>query len=527
MTAKRGFWIVSIIVLLLIGFWSAYWPAAMWLFVPAVALILLGIHDIFQKQHTLLKIYPVSGHVRYLFESIRKEIQQYFVESDTDGMPISREFRSLVYQRAKGAPDTRPFGTIFDVYRDGCEWINHSLAPAGITDHDPRVVFGEGRCQQPYAASPINISAMSYGALSKNAIMALNKGAKMGGFAHNTGEGGLSPYHQEHGADVIWQIGTGYFGCRNEHGGFDAALFKQKSNLPVVKMIEIKLSQGAKPGHGGVLPAAKLTEEIAEIRHVPMGIDVISPAAHSAFDSPAGLLKFVLQLRELSGGKPVGFKLCIGKKSEFLGICKAMLESGIRPDFITIDGSEGGTGAAPIELTNSVGTPLRDGLIFVNRALRGLGIRQDIRLIASGKAVSAFHVIRLLALGADTVNAARAMMFALGCVQSRSCDTDKCPTGIATQDPARYKALDVDRKGQRVANYHRAMIDNLLELLAAAGLESLDEVAPHHIYQRVGGTVVRHYDELYPPIPEACLLEDATIPDDWKGDWARADANKW
>ena len=527
MTVKLGFVIISIALLLLVALWGAYWPPAVWLLVPVVALVALGIHDLIQRRHTILRIYPVIGHVRFLFESIRKEIQQYFVESDTDGAPVSREFRSLVYQRAKGVRDTRPFGTIFDVYRDGCEWINHSLAPGNIANHDPRIVFGEGVCAQPYAASPLNISAMSYGSLSKNAIMALNKGAKLGGFAHNTGEGGLSPYHREYGADIIWQIGTGYFGCRNESGGFDADKFEQTANLTMVKMIEIKLSQGAKPGHGGILPAAKVTEEIAKIRHVPMGQDVISPPAHTSFESPEGLLKFVVRLRELSGGKPVGFKLCIGNRSEFLGICKAMLATGIRPDFITVDGSEGGTGAAPVELTNSVGTPLRDGLIFVNRALTGVGVRQDIRIIASGKALSAFHIVRLLALGADTVNAARAMMFALGCVQSRSCNTDKCPTGIATQDPARYKALDIELKGQRVANYHEAMIENLLELLAAAGLESLEDLKPSHIQQRVGGTVCKNYDELYPSLPEGCLLQESTVPGDWKPAWDSAGASQW
>ena len=527
MTVKQGFGLISVALLLLVGLWSVYWQAAAWLLVPVLSLIALGIYDLQQRRHTVLRIYPVIGHVRYLFESIRKEIQQYFVESDTDGVPINREFRSLVYQRAKGQRDTRPFGTLFDVYGDGYEWINHSLAPREIANHDPRIIFGEGVCAKPYAASPLNISAMSYGSLSKNAIMALNRGAKLGGFAHNTGEGGLSPYHQKYAADIIWQIGTGYFGCRNESGGFDADEFEKTANLPVVKMIEIKLSQGAKPGHGGILPAAKLTEEIAKIRHVPMGQDVISPPAHSAIDSPAGLLKFVARLRELSGGKPVGFKLCIGNKSEFLGICKAMLETGIQPDFITIDGSEGGTGAAPIELTNSVGTPLRDGLIFVNRALIGAGLRQHIRLIAAGKALSAFHILRLLALGADTVNAARAMMFALGCIQSRSCNTDKCPTGVATQNPARYQALDVELKGQRVANYHKAMIENLLELLAAAGLERLEDLTSAHIQQRVEGTWVRNYDEMYPPIGDGCLLDVSTVPQGWKSAWAVADANRW
>jgi glutamate synthase domain-containing protein 2 len=527
MTVKQGFVLISIVLLLLVAFWTAYWQPAVWFLIPVLALIALGIHDLLQSKHTVLRIYPVIGHIRYLFESVRKEIQQYFVESDTDGTPVNREFRSLVYQRAKGVRDTRPFGTVFDVYRDGCEWLNHSLSPKEVVNHNPRVVFGEGVCEQPYAASPLNISAMSYGALSKNAIMALNKGAKLGGFAHNTGEGGLSPYHQKYGADIIWQIGTGYFGCRTASGDFDAELFEKTASLPVVKMIEIKLSQGAKPGHGGILPAAKLTEEIAAIRHVPMGQDVVSPPAHTSFDTPTGLLEFVTRLRDLSGGKPVGFKLCIGNKSEFLGICKAMVATGIRPDFITIDGSEGGTGAAPVELTNSVGTPLRDGLIFVNRALIGIGLRQHIRLIAAGKAMSAFHVVRLLALGADTVNAARAMMFALGCIQSRSCNTDKCPTGIATQDPARYKALDIEAKAQRVANYHKAMIENLLELLAAAGLENIMDLTNSHIHQRVGGTVVMNYNELYPPIPDGCLLMESTIPGDWVADWNKADADRW
>jgi glutamate synthase domain-containing protein 2 len=357
--------------------------------------------------------------------------------------------------------------------------------------------------------------------------MALNKGARMGGFAHNTGEGGLSPYHLEYGADVIWQIGTAYFGCRDEAGGFDAEKFRENARRPEVKMIEIKLSQGAKPGHGGILPAAKLTEEIAAIRHVPMGQDVVSPPAHTAFDSPLGLLQFVVKLRELSGGKPVGFKLCVGNKCEFLGICKAMVESDITPDFITVDGAEGGTGAAPIELTNSVGMPLRDALVFVNRALTGIGLRGDIRVIASGKAISAFHMIRLLALGADTVNAARAMMFALGCLQSRSCNTDKCPTGIATQDPSRYKALDIENKGERVYRYHAAMIDNLLEVLAAAGLDRFEQLAPRHIHQRVEGTLVKNYDEMYPPIPHGCLLTDDRVPEDWRADWALADAHAW
>jgi glutamate synthase domain-containing protein 2 len=514
-------------MLILLAVWTTMWPPAAWLFIVLWPVIILGIHDMTQRKHTILRLYPVAGHFRFMFESVRKEMQQYFVESELDGRPVAREYRSLVYQRAKGERDTRPFGTVFDLYRDGCEWINHSLAPKEIVDHDPRIIFGEKNCKQPYGAAPLNISAMSFGALSKNAIMALNKGAKLGGFAHNTGEGGLSPYHLKNGGDIVWQIGTGYFGCRSETGGFDAEKFEKSASLPVVKMIEIKLSQGAKPGHGGILPAAKLTEEIAAIRHVPMGQDVVSPPAHSSFDSPLGLLQFVARLRELSGGKPIGFKLCIGNKGEFLAICKAMLESGITPDFITIDGSEGGTGAAPVELTNSVGTPLRDALVFVNRALIGIGLRDDIRLIASGKAFSAFHVIRLLALGADTVNSARAMMFALGCIQSRSCNTDKCPTGIATQDPARSQALDVDDKGRRVFNYQKEMVENLLEILAVAGLERLEDLSPRHINHRVGGTVVRNYDEMYPTIPAGCLLAESSVPEQWRSEWELANAHAW
>ncbi|MBE9548588.1 MAG: FMN-binding glutamate synthase family protein, partial [Proteobacteria bacterium] len=359
------------------------------------------------------------------------------------------------------------------------------------------------------------------------AIMALNKGAKAGGFAHNTGEGGLSPYHLKYGGDIIWQIGTGYFGCRNADGNFDKDLFSEKAGKDVVKMIEIKLSQGAKPGHGGILPAIKLTEEIAAIRHVPMGQDVISPAAHTAFSSPQGLLDFVKQLRELSGGKPVGFKLCIGQPKEFLGICKAMLESGITPDFITVDGGEGGTGAAPTEMTNSVGTPLRDALIFVNSALIGIGLRDKIRIIASGKIFSAFHLLRIIALGADTVNSARGMMFALGCIQSRSCNNDTCPTGVATQNPARYKALDVDDKSRRVANFQRETVHNLVELLAGAGLDSLAQLKPEHINRRVEGPVVKTYKQLYPHITDNCLLQAGNVPEAWKEPWELANAIRW
>jgi len=527
MLVRTQFILLSIILPPAILVLAQFWPDAYWLFVIILPIVAVGLYDLLQRKKTILRLYPVIGHMRYLFEAIRPEIQQYFVESDTNGQPVNREFRSLVYQRAKGQRDTRPFGTLFDVYRIGYEWLNHSLAPKAVHDKDPKIHFGGPDCSQPYDSSPLNISAMSFGALSQHAIMALNNGAKIGGFSHNTGEGGISPYHLKHGGDLVWQIGTGYFGCRNADGDFDDTLFSEKATQPVVKMIEIKLSQGAKPGHGGILPAIKLTQEIADIRHVPMGHDVVSPPAHSAFSTPIGLLEFVARLRKLSGGKPVGFKLCIGKKSEFLAICKAMIETGITPDFITVDGGEGGTGAAPIELTNSVGTPLRDALIVVHNALIGCGVRDKIRIIASGKVLSAFHILRLLALGADTVNSARAMMFALGCIQSRQCNQDTCPTGVATQNPARYKALDVNNKSQRVANYHASMVENLMKLIAAAGLNSLSEVQSTHINRRVSSNSISNYAELYPSISERCFLTAETLPLTWRNDWNQACANNW
>lgn len=527
MTMRQYFSFYSVATLLAVVALGAVWPAAWLLLVIVVPVLVLGVIDMLQSRHTIRRLYPFFGRFRYLLEAVRPEIQQYFVESDTSGMPVPREFRSLVYQRAKGDRDTRPFGTIFDVNQSGYEWVNHSLLPKHATELHPRVRFGGPDCTRPYLASPLNISAMSYGALSRNAIMALNRGARIGGFAHNTGEGSLSPWHLQHGGDIIWQIGTGYFGCRDAAGQFDAGLYRDKATLEVVKMIEIKLSQGAKPGHGGILPAAKLTEEIAQIRNVPMGADVISPPAHSAFGTPAGLLDFVQQLRDLSDGKPVGFKLCIGRRDEFLAICKAMLESGITPDFITVDGGEGGTGAAPTEMTNSVGTPLRDALIFVNRALIGTGLRDRIRIIASGKMFSAFHILRSIALGADTVNSARGMMMALGCIQARSCNTDHCPTGIATQNPARSKGLVVTDKATRVANFHAETVANLAELIAAAGLDSLEQLEPRHINRRVQGTEVKTYAQLYPTIAPGSLLQADTIPEDWREDWLRAAAHSW
>ena len=524
---RRIFVSLAIISLASIAWLGSLWQASYWLLIAVIPLICLGVYDMLQRKHTITSIYPVIGHLRYLFESIRPEIQQYFVESNLNGVPFSREYRELVYQRAKGQQDTRAFGTQFDVYHPGYEWVNHSLAPKHVSEDNLKLVFGGAECLKPYSASPLNISAMSFGALSQNAILALNRGASIGGFAHNTGEGGISPHHLKHGGDLIWQIGTGYFGCRDDKGNFDETLFTEKATMDAVKMVEIKLSQGAKPGHGGILPAIKLTREIADIRHVPMGQDVVSPPSHTAFNSPTELLHFVDKLRELSQGKPVGFKLCLGVKEEFLAICKAMLETGITPDFITVDGAEGGTGAAPVEFSNAVGTPLREGLVFVHSALIGIGLRDRIRIIASGKAISAFHVLGLLALGADSVNAARAMMFALGCIQSLSCNKDTCPTGIATQNPNRYKSLDVNLKAVRVANYHAAMMKNLAELLGASGLEKLSDLRPWQIHRRISAVEVKTYAEIYPVIAEGCLLDDKTVPDSLKLSWAGAAADHW
>lgn len=527
MTVRQYFFIFTFLAPALIILGALIWSPLIWLFVLVIPIIILGLLDATQSQQTIRRLYPVFGRMRYVLESVRPEIQQYFVESETSGTPISREFRSIIYQRAKGARDTRPFGTIFDVNRAGYEWVNHSLAPKHATDFHPRVKFGGDQCTQPYMASPINISAMSYGALSKNAVMALNLGAKKGGFSHNTGEGSTSPYHLEHGGDIVWQIGTGYFGCRDDNGNFNPVSFEENAKREVIKMIEIKLSQGAKPGHGGILPATKLTEEIARIRHVPMGSDVVSPSAHSAFSTPIELLEFVSKLRVLSGGKPVGFKLCIGRKDEFLAICKAMLKTNILPDFITVDGAEGGTGAAPIEFTNSVGTPLKDALTFVNNALIGIGLRDKIRIIASGKMFSAFHVLRAMALGADTVNSARGMMLALGCIQARTCNSNHCPTGIATSNPSRNNGLVVTDKSDRVANFHKETVYNLVELVAAAGLNDISELRPKHINRRVEGTNVQTYAQLYPKITKNCLLAEDGVPDDWADDWESASSESW
>ncbi len=505
---------------------SLWWSTVLWSLVLVGPIVLLGVYDILQRKHTLLRIYPVIGHGRYVMELLRPEIQQYFVEDNINGTPLSRELRSIVYQRAKGALDTLPFGTQRDVYRVGYEWLNHSLSPTQALEQEPRVNIGTEQCTKPYAASRLNISAMSFGALSRNAIRALNKGAKEGGCYHNTGEGGLSPYHLEFGADVVWQIGTGYFGCRTREGNFDPAKFQQNAARDSVRMIEIKLSQGAKPGHGGILPGAKVTEEIATIRGVPPGLDVISPPAHTAFSDPTGLLSFVQTLRELSGGKPVGFKLCVGDPVEFMGICKAIVSTGILPDFITVDGGEGGTGAAPLEFSNSVGTPLREGLTLVHHTLLGCGLRDKIRIIAAGKVVTAFHMFKTIALGADVCNSARAMMISLGCIQARRCHDNTCPTGIATQDSQRSRSVYVMGKAKRVARYHGDTIASFLELLGAAGLKTGDEISPRHVLRRVDPVTVKSYAEIYPAIePGAFLRKD--VDERYLAAWSAANATSF
>jgi glutamate synthase domain-containing protein 2 len=508
---------------------ALYLELGVWalLLVPAwLAFVALGIYDLTQTKHTIRRNFPVAGRLRYLFESIRPELQQYFVESNSSGRPFSRQQRSLVYQRAKNVTDTLPFGTEEDVYAVGYEWMNHSLCAVHPSHEAPRVRIGGPACKQPYDAAVLNVSAMSYGALSRNAILALNRGAKLGGFYHNTGEGGLSPYHLEGGGDICWQIGTGYFGCRDEHGNFDAARFADKVKAPQIKLIELKLSQGAKPGHGGILPAAKVTPEIAEIRHVPLGQDVISPPTHTAFKTPDGLLRFLAQLRELSGGKPVGFKLCLGKRREFLAICKAMLATGITPDFITVDGGEGGTGAAPLEFSNVLGTPLDEALIFIHNALVGIGVRQHVRIIGSGRVISGFDLAHKIAIGADLCNSARAMMFALGCIQAQKCNTNDCPTGVATQDPSLVRGLVVADKAVRVKNFQHNTVRALMELLAAGGLSSPGELRPWHILRRVSPTAVHHYGEMYEYLAEGALLREP-VPASFVRAWNAAKATSF
>ncbi|MBR9871754.1 MAG: FMN-binding glutamate synthase family protein [Gammaproteobacteria bacterium] len=488
----------------------ALWAGTGFIF-PVIFAVLTGIgtRDLLQRKRTVSRNYPIMANFRYLLESIGPEIRQYFIQSDTDEQPFSREQRTIVYQRAKGVLDKRPFGSQLSMYEEGFEWMNHSLTPTKLANSDFRVVIGKN-CKKPYSASVFNISAMSFGSLSANAILSLNAGAKKGGFYHDTGEGSISRYHKEPGGDLVWEIGSGYFGCRNPDGTFSPEKFQENARLDQVKMIEVKLSQGAKPGHGGILPAEKVTAEIAEARGVPMGEDCVSPSSHSAFSTPIELIEFIDQLRELSGGKPVGFKLAIGHPWEWFAIVKAMLKTGKKPDFIVVDGGEGGTGAAPLEFINRIGMPLTEALLLVHNTLVGANLRDDIAIGAAGKITSAFNIARTLAMGADWCNAARGYMFALGCIQALNCHTGRCPSGVATQDPRRGNKLDVPLKSERVYNFHCKTLEALQNLLEASGLNHPSELGPEHIVRRVSKTEVHTYLDLFHFLEPGILLEGET-----------------
>ncbi|WP_115718163.1 FMN-binding glutamate synthase family protein [Gallaecimonas mangrovi] len=525
--SRYAFFVGCILVALIsIPFLSAE-PWTWTLFIIASLLTLVGIKDLSQDRHAVRRNYPVLGNIRYLVEFIRPEIRQYLLEGDDEKLPFSRAQRSMVYARAKNESADKAFGTLVDVYKPGFEFIGHSMKPIAVPDPGTfRILIGGPQCRQPYSASIFNISAMSFGALSANAIRSLNKGAKMGNFAHDTGEGSISPYHREGGGDLIWELGSGYFGCRREDGHFDPDKFREQANDPQVKMIEIKLSQGAKPGHGGILPKHKITAEIAATRGVPMDRDCVSPSSHSAFSTPIELMEFIAKLRELCGGKPVGFKLCLGHPWEFMAIAKAMLETQILPDFIVVDGKEGGTGAAPREFSDNIGLPLREGLLFVHNTLVGVNLRDKIKLGASGKIISAFDIASVMAIGADWVNAARGFMFAIGCIQSQSCHTNKCPTGVATQDPLRQKALVVADKAERVRNFHHSTLHTLAEMLASAGIASPEALEPHHLVRRTSTTEIRLFSQIHVFLKPGELLDETFEGEFYSRMWklARADS---
>ncbi|MEN8159718.1 MAG: FMN-binding glutamate synthase family protein [Myxococcota bacterium] len=511
---------------LLLAAWDVRWLWPLVLIVPALA---VGVWDVVQPEHAVLRNHPIVGHFRYLIEDLGPELHQYFVESNTDGEPFDRDQRSKAYQRAKGALDEKPFGTEIDVYGEGYVWLSHSIRakePQREAAKELRVRIGGERCTAPYSASLLNVSAMSFGSLGAAAVRTLNEGARLGGFAHDTGEGGISVHHREPGGDLIWQIGSGYFGCRRADGGFDADRFAEQARGAQVKMVEVKLSQGAKPGHGGILPGRKVTSEIAAARGVPVGTTCISPPAHGAFTTPVGLLEFLEQLRELAGGKPVGFKLCVGSPVEYLGIVKAMHETGLVPDFVVIDGGEGGTGAGPIELTDHGGMPLREGLTFAHRALVGAGVRDRIKLGASAKLLTGFDIAIALALGADWANNARGFMFALGCIQAQRCHTNQCPVGITTHDRWLQRGLVVGEKAERVRRFHHETVDALAQIAAAAGLASAHDFRPELFYQRFGPADVRPLDAVYPPIEPEALLE-GRAPETLQTLWAQADARSF
>jgi glutamate synthase domain-containing protein 2 len=520
---------VACLVLLVVAVATAtVHPSAWFAVVPLAALSALGVRDLLQRRHTIQRLYPVIGHIRWAAESIRPELRQYLFEADEEAAPFSRSQRTLVYERAKGESGEHPFGTLLDVYRGGYEFISHSIVPSKTADPATfRITIGGEQCARPYSASIFNISAMSFGALSGAAIRALNAGARRGGFSHDTGEGSISPYHLEMGGDIVWELGSGYFGCRTEDGRFDPDRFAAQAAHEQVRMIEIKLSQGAKPGHGGVLPAAKVSAEIAQTRGVPMGKDCISPSRHTAFSTPLEMMAFITQLRTLSGGKPVGFKLCVGHPWEFMAIVKAMLQTGVIPDFVVVDGAEGGTGAAPTEFSDHIGAPMREGLLFVHNTLVGAGIRERIRIGAAGKIVSAFDIVSVLAIGADWTNAARGFMFALGCVQSLSCDTNRCPTGVATQDALRQKGLVVADKAERVYNFHRLTLRALADMLAAAGLDHPSDLGPDHLVRRVTATEIRHFSDLHTFLRPGELVDAAPRDGFYARSWRRARAESF
>lgn len=496
LTARQIIWSLSVLFLAAILYFVATEQINIVFVALPVFILAIAVMDTFQKKHTIKKNYPVVGRLRYLFESVRPEFRQYFFEGELDGKPFNRRQRSIVYQRAKNQKQTISFGMQDDPNRIGYEWAAHSIYPKKADSNKFRTMVGSPQCDQPYSASVLNISAMSYGALSKTAITSLNKGAQKGNFAHNTGEGGISDFHLQ-GGDLIWQIGTGYFGCRNEDGTFSEKLFKERATLPSVKMIEIKLSQGAKPGHGGLLPAEKNTPEIAKIRAIKPHTDVHSPSSHSAFSNAFELLVFINQLRKSSGGKPVGFKICIGQKEEFTSIAQAIIETGIIPDFITVDGAEGGTGAAPLEFIDYMGMALSDALTFVNATLKEYGVREHIKIFASGKIISAFDIAKTIALGADACYSARAMMFSLGCIQALQCDSGKCPVGIATQDKNLYKGVDITDKTERVANFHKNTMKALAEFIGACGFENIHQITPRVFFKRVDHSQNKSFQEMY------------------------------
>lgn len=525
---RKAFLIISITILSLTGILIYVNWKFSFLLLIFIPLIIMGLYDMYQSKKTIRKNFPLLGRMRYLLESLGPEMRQYFIETDLDGKPFNRLQRSIVYQRSKKESDSMPFGTQLDVYQDGYEWINHSIRaiPFSKVNENPKVHIGSSQCTKPYDASMFNISAMSFGSLSKNAILALNNGAKQGGFYHNTGEGGLSPYHLQ-GGDVVWNIGTGYFSCRTDDGKFNYDEYVKRATLDNVKMIEIKFSQGAKPGHGGILPKEKVTDEIAAIRLVSKGQDILSPPTHSAFSTPLELMEFVKLLRKGSEGKPIGIKICIGNKSEFLSICKAMVETKTYLDFITVDGGEGGTGAAPQEYSDHVGMPLRDAIAFVYDALNGFGIKDQIKIIASGKVITGFDIVRTLSIGADLCNSARGMMFALGCIQALECHNNTCPTGVATQNPDLAKGLVPEEKSVRVARFQHETVKSAMDLMASAGLSHPDEVTRDVITTRIDRNKVETFAEIFPELETGCLLFESTVPKEFLYFWKKASSEKF